>query len=152
MRGPVPVWLTGPAEIELTRMAAAAAPREVGGVLLGWWDNAALIVRHSLEVADRRSTRFSWTRRPRATKSVLEQALGQLEHPWLGYVGDWHSHPEVCGASGRDEETLAATSGQYHDPVALIVHLPNGTFDVRVAHHGHLRPATLARQDPRSPA
>ncbi len=143
MNAPVLIHVTGPAIAEASELAAAAAPKETGGLLLGWWTDGTVIVRHAIEVLDPKASRFSWNRRPRAARRALNDALQVLHHPLLGYVGDWHSHPEVCGASRRDEESLAKTSQGYREPLALLVHLPNGTIDVRAAHAGTLRPGRL---------
>ncbi|TDO44171.1 JAB domain-containing protein similar to deubiquitination enzymes [Kribbella sp. VKM Ac-2527] len=143
------MWLAGPVATEIAGLASAARPRETGGLLVGWWDDGALVVRHALEVPDQRATRFSWTRRPRVAKRVLQTALADLDHPLLGYIGDWHSHPEVCGASGRDIWSLAATSEQYAYPLLLIVHLPDETLDISAAHGGRACSVSVSRQDPR---
>jgi proteasome lid subunit RPN8/RPN11 len=143
MIGTVTVQVTGPAESELADLARAAFPREAGGLLLGWWDGDGVIVRHAIDVPDRRANRNTWTRHPRAAARALEASLLELAHPLLGYVGDWHSHPEVCGASDQDLRALATTSRQYERPVALLVHLPDGTLDVRAAHRGKAHPAIL---------
>jgi hypothetical protein len=150
VRDPVRVWLAGPVTTELTHFASSAAPRETGGLLLGWWDDGAMVVRHAVEVPDRHASRSSWSRRPRVAKGVLNTTLADLDHPLLGYIGDWHSHPEVCGASGRDTQSLALTSEQYTHPLVLIVHLPDQTLDVRAAHRGRSCSVSISRQDPRT--
>ncbi|MFC0623253.1 Mov34/MPN/PAD-1 family protein [Kribbella deserti] len=150
MKTPLRVWLAGPITTELAHFASAAAPLETGGLLLGWWENGAIVVRHAVEVPDQQAGRSSWTRRPRAARSVLKAALADLDHPLLGYIGDWHSHPEVCHASGRDIQSLALTSEQYTLPLVLIVHLPDHTVDVRAAHHGRSCSVSISRPDPRT--
>jgi len=141
----VDVLLTGPVLAELRAAAPVTAPRETGGLLLGWWRTEhAIVVRHALEVTDRRATRTSWVRHPRQARLVLARALTELAHPLLGYVGDWHSHAIHSIASGRDKTSIAETSRQYAHPLVLLVYLPDGTFDVRAAHAGQLRPARIA--------
>jgi proteasome lid subunit RPN8/RPN11 len=139
----VDIHLTGPVRDELRSAAAAAAPKETGGLLLGWWDGPRVIVRHAVEVPDRRATRESWTRRPRVARRVLRQALDEFDHPLLGYVGDWHSHPSVCAASSRDLDSIAETSKQYDRALVLLVPLPDGSVDVRAAQSGRRRAARL---------
>jgi proteasome lid subunit RPN8/RPN11 len=143
MTSAIKVRLTGPVRAEMTASAAAAAPRETGGVLLGWWDGDTVVVRHAIEVPDKRATNTSWVRRPRNARRVLRAALAEHNHPLLGYVGDWHIHPKVCSASWRDVESIADTSKQYDDPLVLLVHLPDRTLDVRAAHAGNPCGATL---------
>lgn len=149
--GPVDVLLSGPVLPELRAAAGAALPRETGGLLLGWWDTrdaaGVIIVRHAIEVLDRRATPTSWVRRPRAAQSELSRALAVLGHPLLGYVGDWHSHPEAHTASGRDRASLLEASLQYEHPVLLLIHLPGDEIGMTVAHAGESRPARPLREE-----
>jgi proteasome lid subunit RPN8/RPN11 len=140
------VQLTGPVETEMAAFAAAAAPNETGGLLLGWWEGNAVVVRHAVEVPDSRATSTRWVRRPRVARRVLEAALQEYAHPLLGYVGEWHIHPAVCAASGQDLESITATSGQYDNPLALFVRMPDGTLDVRSAHRGIPLRATISTE------
>jgi integrative and conjugative element protein (TIGR02256 family) len=145
----VVVWLSGPVRTELDDLAAAASPRETGGLLIGWWERDVIVVRHAIEVPDGRATRTSWARRPRAAKRILRDTLADLEHPLLGYVGDWHSHPEACEASTTDIRSLTGTSEQYKQPLVLLVHLPDRRIDVRVARAGRLHGHRTTTVDPR---
>jgi proteasome lid subunit RPN8/RPN11 len=152
---PVEILLTGPVLAELSTAAEAALPKETGGLLLGWWDardNAeviaeVIVVRHAIEVPDRWATPTSWVRRPHAARAALSRALTALSHPLLGYVGDWHSHPETCMASGRDRASLLCTSLQYQHPVLLLIHLPGDEIDMAIAHAGVPRPAHRYQQE-----
>ena len=149
--GPVEVLLSGPVLPELSAAASAALPRETGGLLLGWWETRdaaeVIIVRHAIEIADRRATPTSWVRRPRAAQAKLSRALADLGHPLLGYVGDWHSHPQAHTASGRDRASLLDTSLQYEHPVLLLIHLPGDEIDMAAAHVGEPRHARPHRQE-----
>jgi proteasome lid subunit RPN8/RPN11 len=127
----------------MTAAATAAAPKETGGVLLGWWDGDTVVIRHAVEAPDRRATRTSWVRRPRVARRVMRAALAEFDHPLLGYVGDWHIHPALCDASARDVQSITDTSRQYDDPLVLLVQMPDGSIDVRCADAGRPRPATL---------
>jgi proteasome lid subunit RPN8/RPN11 len=148
---PVEILLTGPVLAELSTAAEAALPKETGGLLLGWWDirddTEVIIVRHAIEVPDRWATPTSWVRRPHAARAALSRALTALSHPLLGYVGDWHSHPETCVASGRDRASLLRTSLQYQPPVLLLIHLPGDEIDMTIAHAGEPRPARRNQQE-----
>lgn len=150
MTDPVLVWLSGPVRAELDNLAAAASPRETGGLLLGWWEAHMIVVRHAIEVPDGRATRTSWSRRPRKAKRILRDTLAQLEHPLLGYVGDWHSHPETCDASATDILSLTQTSEHYERPLLLLVHLPGQRLDIRVAHGGRIHGHRTTTADPRT--
>lgn len=148
--GPVEILLSGPVLAELRVTAGAALPRETGGLLLGWWHTRdaaeVIVVRHAIEVPDRRATHTSWVRRPRAAQAALSRALAVLSHPLLGYVGDWHSHPKAYTASGPDRASLLQTSLQYEHPVLLLIHLPDDKIDMTCAHAGEPRPARLRRE------
>jgi proteasome lid subunit RPN8/RPN11 len=136
---PVVVELHG-GVIELIVVAAGVAhPLETGGLLLGWWDADKIVIRHAVEVPDPSATTNSWTRDEPQAQAVLDAALTTHEHPWLGYVGDWHTHPGVCGASRRDISSICRASRQYDRPLALLVHRADGVFDQVVAHRGRIR-------------
>jgi integrative and conjugative element protein (TIGR02256 family) len=134
----------------IAERAQQAAPKETGGLLLGWWEDTTVVVGHAVEVSDPDATTRTWSRREQAAQAALESALRDLGHPWLGYVGDWHSHPAIADASPTDERSLRQASSQYTKPLALLVHQPNGHLGV--AHHGHARAARLHLQQPRPPA
>lgn len=146
----IDVRLTGPIRHEMKAAADAAAPKETGGLLLGWWDeHGGVVIRHAIEVPDRRATGMSWTRRQRPVQRALTQALKDLEHPLLGYVGDWHVHPKQCGASWRDRASIVKTSKQYDQAIVLIVRLPNNSLDLLAARRGLSINASLSEGDQR---
>jgi integrative and conjugative element protein (TIGR02256 family) len=120
--------------------ATAAHPRETGGLLLGWWDTDKVVVRHAVEVPDPAATTNSWTRDEPHAQAALDAALAEHEHPWLGYVGDWHSHPEPCRASRQDVTSIRRASQQYPEPLVLLVYRADHSFDRVIAHRGHPRP------------
>ena len=136
-RNSTEVALTGPVPQEMRAAADAAAPKETGGLLLGWWDeHGDVVVRHAIEVEDRWATRTSWTRRESRARRALAVALQELDHPLLGYVGDWHVHPLQCGASGRDHASIVKTSRQYDQAIIMIVRLPDSSMDLIAAQLG----------------
>jgi integrative and conjugative element protein (TIGR02256 family) len=122
----------------IAERAGQAAPKETGGLLLGWWENMTVVVGHAMEVLDPEATSNSWTRREIAAQRSLDTALRHLNHPWLGYVGDWHSHPDTLGASRTDELSLRRASREYTRPLALLVYQTDGRLDARVAHQGRI--------------
>lgn len=123
--------------------AAAARPREAGGLLLGWWDADRVVVRYAVEVPDPEATTNSWSRGEPQAQAALDAALHEHGHPWLGYVGDWHSHPAPCGASSQDVTSIRRASRQYCEPLVLLVHRADSTFDHVIAHRGRARHATV---------
>lgn len=122
--------------------AAESHPRETGGLLLGWWEVGRVMVRHAIEVPDPDATTTSWSRDEPRAQAFLDAALDEHHHPWLGYVGDWHSHPAPCGASRQDVTSIRRASKQYLEPLVLLVHRVDGTLDHVVAHQGHPQTAT----------
>jgi proteasome lid subunit RPN8/RPN11 len=121
--------------------AANAHPRETGGLLLGWWDSGRVVVRHAAEVPDPDATTNSWSRDEHSAQDALAAALAGHEHPWLGYVGDWHSHPAACGPSRQDKTSIQRASSEYDQPLALLVHRADGVIETIVADRGR-RPRT----------
>ena len=139
---PVVVDVHPEADEMIAVAAAAAHPRETGGLLLGWWDADRVVVRHAVEVPDPGATTSSWSRDEPTAQAVLDAVLAELHHPWLGYVGDWHSHPAPCGASSQDVTSIRRASRQYREPLVLLVYRADGARDHVVAQQGHLRAAT----------
>lgn len=134
-----------PADVARTlrRLAQPAAPRERGGLLLGWWDNGDIVIQRITEVDDPTATLTSWTRHQNAAQHNLNQARAELGDSLTGYVGDWHTHPTPNGISPTDEAALCRASRQYTEPIALLVAVPDGTLDGRVALAGQLQPALV---------
>ncbi len=133
------------AEVSSSITAAAAAANEVetGGLLLGWWEAGNIVARYAIEVADPDATTSSWTRDEERAQQALEGALFDLSHPWLGYIGDWHTHPARCGPSNQDEDSIRQASRGYEQPLLLLVHRADDQIEARVAHQGYIRTLTL---------
>jgi proteasome lid subunit RPN8/RPN11 len=123
--------------------AASAHPRETGGLLLGWWDGGRVAVRHAVEVPDPCATTSSWSRDELRAQAALDTALVEYQHPWLGYVGDWHSHPSACGASGQDLVSIRRASRQYQQPLVLLIRRADGVVETIGACRGRRRQAIL---------
>lgn len=136
MTSPVPVVIHPDARQTITAAAGRAEPLETGGLLLGWWDSGRVIVRSAVEVADPAASGASWIRRENLAQQVLDRAIATFGHPWMGYVGDWHSHPAACGASAQDLRSIRSASHAYPQPLLLIVHRCDGILDIRAAGRG----------------
>ncbi|MFD1147882.1 Mov34/MPN/PAD-1 family protein [Saccharothrix hoggarensis] len=132
----------------ISALASAAYPRETGGLLLGWWTNGRVVIRYAIEVSDPNATVSSWCRDESSAQAALDTALAEHEHPWLGYVGDWHSHPVGSGTSGQDLMSIRRASIAYEHPLVLLVHRTDGPIEITVAHHG-AHPSTRASSTPR---
>lgn len=151
MRERIEVQLVGTVRHEMRIAALAAAPNETGGLLLGWWNSLGhVVIRHAVEVPDSSATRSSWTRRERPAKRALARALNELDHPLLGYVGDWHVHPEQCSPSGRDQTSIVETSRQFNNPIVMAVRLPDGSVELLAARRGFVINAKLQGGDRRA--
>lgn len=142
MEPPLPVDVHADATTLITAAAAAARPRETGGILLGWWDGGQVAVRHAVEVPDPEATAASWSRDELRAQVALDAALAEHEHPWLGYVGDWHSHPAACGPSAQDLVSIRRASRQYDQPLVLLIHRGDDVIDTIGAHREHRRQTT----------
>lgn len=122
----------------ISTAAATAHPHETGGLLLGWWDSGRIVVRYAIEVPDPEATENNWTRNQRSAQAALDQALAHHRHPWLGYVGDWHSHPSTCPASSHDIAAIKRACGQYEQPLVLLVHRTDNIVEAIVTERGEL--------------
>ncbi len=109
--------------LELSRRAA---PKETGGVLVGYYTEAqdcAVVTEVSGAPPDSRSGRGFFVR----GTTGLQRRLNRLWH-WERrfYIGDWHSHPgEVPRASATDiaqlEEIANDESRKCPEPIALLI-------------------------------
>lgn len=124
--------------------ARRADPRETGGLLLGWWQDGSIVIDSVIVLADNGATGTSWTRYEDQAQERLDTVLDVNRDPYLGYVGDWHSHPAPVGASHTDLRSLTRSSKQYQHPLALVIRLSDGTLRPYVAKRGKLKPAYLA--------
>lgn len=141
--GRLVIDLHAEAESSIRRLATAAGEIETGGLLLGWWDTGRIVVWQVAEVPDPRATSSSWTRDATRSQSVLERALLEQSHPWLGYVGDWHTHPAACGPSSQDEVSIRRASLGYSHPLLLLVHRSDHRIDGRAAANGRRRSVSI---------
>jgi proteasome lid subunit RPN8/RPN11 len=138
----LPIEVHADATSLITAAAAAARPRETGGLLLGWWDSGRVAVRYAIEVTDPHATAGSWSRDQLRAQAALDAALAELNHPWLGYIGDWHSHPASCLASAQDLRSIRRASRQYDQPLVLLIHRPDDAVETIAAYRGHQRETT----------
>lgn len=133
------------AQATIAAASVAAEPFETGGILLGWWKDDAVVVRYAVEVQDQAATSSGWTRNEQQSQAALVCALEIHQHPWLGYVGDWHSHPAPCGPSRQDERSIRRASCSYATPLLLLVRRSDGQLDVRAARAGRRMGVALAK-------
>lgn len=131
------------AAAKLHNIAKQAMPQETGGLLLGWWDGRNIIVEDCTEVVDDHATRNSWVRHEQPAQKSLDAILTDSKMSPIGYVGEWHSHPAVQGASSTDLSSLRQSSVLHEKPLVMIVRLPNESFDLHAAKRGKILPVQV---------
>lgn len=98
----------------------AVSPRETGGILLGFRTPDTVVVTRALPVPDVRSTERSYLRQRH--RAHAKMAAVQRDVPSVvGYVGEWHTHPENQGPSRTDLRVIGETARFARGPVGLIV-------------------------------
>lgn len=116
-------------EEEVGRVLAhclAAAPRETGGILIGFYDSdhrVAEVVRATPAPADSRRGRTWFVRGVRGLQSLVNRVWRQNRHY---YLGEWHFHPYGSPAPSQDDKdqlNKIANEASYHcpEPVLLII-------------------------------
>lgn len=119
----------------ITERGWVALPYETGGLLLGWYEaDGGVWIDRAIEVPARTAGTHHYERTAEAAQAALDAALAdEPEGSPIGYVGEWHTHPEPCGPSDVDLETLVAL-GQDRDsgPLVLVVcaHQPDKSWVV----------------------
>lgn len=104
------------------RHAVEAGAKEIGGIMVGWWEgNCTAVVHDLLIVPDVRAGRNHYNRRHSAAHSVLTTYREGLDDHRVGYVGEWHTHPAPQRPSETDRAALAAIARQGQSAVALVV-------------------------------
>ncbi|MEV8266231.1 Mov34/MPN/PAD-1 family protein [Microbacterium sp. NPDC076911] len=103
------------------RHARESLPRETGGILTGWRADGMIFLDAFLVVHDHRATGRGYWRRESPANKTLADYLRNADHPWIGYVGEWHSHPSPVPASATDVASIRAVAKQVLQPIALVV-------------------------------
>jgi proteasome lid subunit RPN8/RPN11 len=117
---PAAVQLDAIAETVISAAAREASPLETGGLLLGYFDAANVVVTSAIEVKDPNATTRSYAREYRRAQDALGTALSRMASE-VGYVGDWHSHPGSAFASDQDKIELTKAATELRLPLAMIV-------------------------------
>ena len=106
----------------IQQCAARSDPRETGGILVGYRTDTAIVVVEAVEVCDREAATNRYHRDAKEAQGILDARLKEEPPPsLLGFVGDWHSHPQNVGASSVDLATLRDNALSDGDTQALIV-------------------------------
>lgn len=113
--------------------AAAGASRtsERGGILVGYRHGLDVVVEDALTVPDPRANRTTYVRRPQPAADVLATYLRRAD-PLVGYVGEWHTHPEPQPPSGVDHQAMRLMTLRNQDSTALVVAAlkPDGSVEL----------------------
>lgn len=150
-------YLISVAEGALTlasRHGRANLPKEVGGVLVGWREGKDVIVVHELLfVPHDGSVATRYDREHGLADELLQDYLAEADDPRLGYVGEWHTHPEPFPPSPMDLKTIRGIAACLQDPVALIVLMahrgghsiePTGRIAARTSSRNRLHDAHIS--------
>lgn len=129
---PPTVMVTDHARAAMVAAAAAAHPKETGGILIGVLDGRGEpCVAEAVELAPERPTSAGYIVPDGATTAAVDDA--RLRDGRLGYVGEWHSHPSDQPASPTDVQTmvrLAETTGTRSPVLVVVCPKGHGIFDL----------------------
>ncbi|MFF1693325.1 SAVED domain-containing protein [Streptomyces sp. NPDC058257] len=107
---------------------AQQLPRETGGILLGYQEDANVVVTHALMVNGQGASTHRYVRDDIKANTLLAGFLAERsDDDPTGYVGEWHSHPAPSGPSPTDLAAMRAMAREHDGPIALIVYAPGGT-------------------------
>lgn len=122
---PVTVDLSESARQEAIEAADAAHPLETGGILVGTEIDRRLTVSGVVEVTDPDAQLNSYHMGEGAVAEAL--SLVKEADSRVGYLGEWHSHPDGSGPSTLDVATMLsiAAGSDCANPVLLLVHPPD---------------------------
>ena len=141
------VWLTEAAAEAIVELARRAHPRETGGVLVGVLCRDQPWITAAVEIPTERSN-SSYYELPKGARLRAVAHLRRSDSR-IGYLGEWHSHPDDVGPSGVDTEATARVA---RDPAAagprpvLIVARrvgPDYELDARQVRGPRVRPVRL---------
>lgn len=109
------------AQRELRRLAEGAIPDETGGVLVGCMIDERPVVTEVVEIHDETATDREYRVPEGATANAV--AAARQRDARLGYLGEWHSHPDGSGPSTLDIAAMlgAAEDSGTSEPVLILV-------------------------------
>ncbi|WP_406723574.1 Mov34/MPN/PAD-1 family protein [Streptomyces sp. GD-15H] len=111
----------------ITSATAEHLPVETGGLLLGYREDANVLVTHALVIDGEGASTHRYVRDDIRANVLLAAFLAQrADDDPTGYVGEWHSHPAPSGPSQTDVAAMHATARASDGPIALLVYAPGG--------------------------
>ena len=108
--------VTGEVLRRMQALRQRAAPNETGGVLIGSFDagrGTVHIVAALPAPADSRQAPTYFVRGARELKAAID-AIAQQSAGALGYVGEWHSHPDSAAARPSSDDEAVFSYLQTH--------------------------------------
>lgn len=129
---PVTIDVTERALHTLKERAQRSLPNETGGILVGFHVDDRPVVVEAIEYVDSDATPCTF-RLPAGQSQALVTAAREND-PRVGYLGDWHTHPNGAGPSGVDEAVMLAAvreSGTTRPILLLPLPRPDETVDVQ---------------------
>lgn len=103
--------MTESGRLELEAAAAAAHPKETGGILVGVHTAGSRPwIVHAVEIPSTNSGSAHYVVPARRRREVVER-LREQHDGRLGYLGEWHSHPLDVGPSPTDLDSIRAIAG-----------------------------------------
>ena len=122
-------------------LALRALPHETGGILVGWHEDKTVVETGMLAVPGQEAGERYYARTQSQAQKVLDVHRRTCTDERVGYVGEWHSHPQPLPASTTDIASLKAIAWQVRAPIALVVLMVHQvervvTADTRVAARG----------------
>lgn len=120
------IHLRDEAHALITSETAKHLPAETGGLLLGYREDADIIVTHALVVNGKLAFTNRYVRDDVKANALLHAFLKErADDDPTGYIGEWHSHPAPCGPSPIDVRAIRATAKSSDAAIALVIHIPS---------------------------
>ena len=118
---PLSINITETAQHYVLRAASNAMPLETGGILVGCEVHGRITITSAIEIPDHNARIDKYTVAQGTTGPAVQGA--QEVDPRVGYVGEWHTHPESSRPSITDLTTMLnlAQEPDISNPVLLLV-------------------------------
>ena len=114
------VLLSEQAHDSLRAAGRASRTTERGGILVGYRTPQGVHVEDALTVTDDAAARSHYVRRSKPAQATLAAYLSTSD-PFIGYVGEWHTHPFPLPPSPRDRRTMRLIAMRNRNPTALVI-------------------------------
>jgi len=118
---PVHINITETAQHDVLRAASNALPLETGGILVGCKVHGRVTITSAIEIPDYGAGIDNYTVAQGTTRPAVQGA--QEVDSRVGYVGEWHSHPDNSPPSLTDLATMLNLAQQpdIKNPVLVVI-------------------------------